>query len=1095
MQPEQEWYRHKLAQWRALGFDTAELERLLETDFEALRRLSFNRLRGHLGPPQDAAQGSSQAAQPQGLGARPELSVLDELRAELSARPTPTEPGTAPPQAREPWRPQQAGTGLSTPAPRSESSSMAAIGTIPPEELDRLRAELKAELVREVRAALDSELRSQLPARLHPPVVDPTGLSDPSFPREGMGLGQPAAPTPRGPVAQRPGLRPSQRLHQLTRDHPVGAAQPRPGGEPAEPGGKSSTEAGFSFHAPKVLPHPSAHLQRRPVSRVSDFRPPAAPQRTSTAPSVDRQEDLPHTTDDQGEDQGGAGSAIVSEPGEFSLGPSSERHSHDRRRIPPRAEDGGDLEPPEEVGLQREEMDATEVEEELLSDPEFAARVYAGEVELEVPVEGEPLSASVAPMRKVRDRGRRRPAAPGPISRASSQGPRRAGAMVQRPQSHRRARNEADPEEPQEDDEHDEEDAEESQDSWPGPTRLRRRRGDRRGRRGTIAILSVVVVAVVLGVLLYPPLGILSWSPSVHATPSSATVGQRVTLSIDGTSVGTHPPAKVRWETGDGKIALGRGLEPVVVVYSTPGTFHPIAHLRSTDGREATATARVVVTPLSVEVPALAVGDTATEDVVARLIVSDPAGLYAGSAPVLGPYTLTNVDLNLTGSHTHRIGAAAQVLDGFLVAQQAWLEQDDHDLHIDGTVTLTLQDRSTISVAIEGSLSLALGASHDLDTGALLLSRNEADLVIDDASVMGFTLKGQSSTDTLTVYASLSDLQSQVSLRQVVEGSHTSSGGAPQHISSGGYEIQWESVGNANIATLPSVEVQVSPSSATLLALGLSEAETHLWLADGRSLPVQQTIHLSAIEGSRISTLTYRSTQRSQGGWVGGTSPLPTPDGSNTVPLLSSAFAAHGTTWPNGTWHGAWSPPMALSAAVAADPVLSDFLNATPRAILLDASYNESGGTPTWVLVVGDPSHGERRWSTIVREASGATRLVDSGEAQRTIPPTDLDNATPVATLGALEGQLVKSPTLGAGLLRGESVVDYGAVGLRLVGPAAAGTTSLCVSPTLGDTPAPLLVQFERTSADGTSNTTAAFDARSGQLRSVLEHSGGISLC
>ena len=137
----------------------------------------------------------------------------------------------------------------------------------------------------------------------------------------------------------------------------------------------------------------------------------------------------------------------------------------------------------------------------------------------------------------------------------------------------------------------------------------------------------------------------------------------------------------------------------------------------------------------------------------------------------------------------------------------------------------------------------------------------------------------------------------------------------------------------------------------------------------------------------------------------------------------------------------------------------------------------------------------ERHYSIVARNTTGHVELIDSGDAQRTLPALALDNQTLVATIGALEGQLAKSPTLVAGLLQGGSSIDYGAVGVRLVGPAQSGTVSMCAPPTINDSPAPLLIQFERSSADGRSNTTAAFDARTGQLRLVLEHQGDLSLC
>jgi len=85
---EKEYYRKRLRQWRDLGFDTKELEIMLETDFEHFKEMSMEKLRSQLHLmtseetiPKDKADERSKAASRElGRTSRPFITEYDDIR-------------------------------------------------------------------------------------------------------------------------------------------------------------------------------------------------------------------------------------------------------------------------------------------------------------------------------------------------------------------------------------------------------------------------------------------------------------------------------------------------------------------------------------------------------------------------------------------------------------------------------------------------------------------------------------------------------------------------------------------------------------------------------------------------------------------------------------------------------------------------------------------------------------------------------------------------------------------------------------------------------------------------------------------------------
>jgi len=85
---EKEYYRKRLRQWRDLGFDTKELEIMLETDFEHFKEMSMEKLRSQLHlmtseetiPKDKADERSKAASREHGRTSRPFITEYDDIR-------------------------------------------------------------------------------------------------------------------------------------------------------------------------------------------------------------------------------------------------------------------------------------------------------------------------------------------------------------------------------------------------------------------------------------------------------------------------------------------------------------------------------------------------------------------------------------------------------------------------------------------------------------------------------------------------------------------------------------------------------------------------------------------------------------------------------------------------------------------------------------------------------------------------------------------------------------------------------------------------------------------------------------------------------
>lgn len=876
---EKERYRKKLAEWRAMGFDTSSLEVLLETDFFRFKQRRFELLRNQILPD---AKGSAPAAEAHEAGQRHGLFHHAPRAAAEPARAA----GTHPPSARP-----SLFSHFATSRGRPPETRAVAIPVGPPPE------------------ALP--LQQQAPAHPHgtsSPLVAPAPLVHPP---PALTAGEPQPPAAPGP------------------SHPQAASgHPQPSEGPPAP-----------EHHHSEMRYPSA--RRRPRDRKVRTFSVAAEHPAGRVGVISLGGEGPRRSE-------GAKGPV---PSQKKAAPAIKRPTRpSKKAAPPRADKVTRW-------LASEELEGKEGPEPVADEAALMA-VEEGELpgeggaEEEMRVEEEsgagPEGPEAAARRANDDKGEGRP---------DEDGEEGEGEMESEDEAGTDGIEEEAPEELPPRGEEEEASEVEAQDEEEAPPRkavkkvLAPAKVARPGNRGRIAV-GLVLILILAGAgawfLLVPQSGRLT-ARGWH--PATAMAGENVPFDAANSSSSGSPITGYAWDFGDG----GKGSQRRTSHdYGKPGNYVVVLTVRDDKGGTASQRSAITITPLSITVPAIMVGDRANYNVTGGATVSNNvSALYTFPVGAGGAVRVTQVALDFSGTLNQMASEVVQKEDGFKALHNS--------LHIDTAETLDLTGHAvtnTGSVPINGNIDYDEASYADPASGGVFKLEARARTTL---SLAGLAFASFNSSDTLRTYPSVAGVTSQFQLEKIYRGHRfDQSDDSTLHgnLTANGIPYYWSTTFVDNAGGLPSIGIHVTADPAAMLKNGVTEFYVDMFVSGAASMPTRTHLHVAGLSGdtsyvSDHSTELYRfdhgtvAVDRSTQSF----DPNPLPVLMFFTPFENVPVAGAGATSLK------FTPVEAVAEAAALDTTFAQFLAATPQAYAVKCRYSETAlpETASWNLTFAYP--------------------------------------------------------------------------------------------------------------------------------------------
>ena len=538
--------------------------------------------------------------------------------------------------------------------------------------------------------------------------------------------------------------------------------------------------------------------------------------------------------------------------------------------------------------------------------------------------------------------------------------------------------------------------------------RPRRRAKKPSGKGNTLKIAAVVIVVIIIvgivaamSLVQRPPTAKFTVSPD----PNTLEAGTVVTFDGSGSS-GANSLTKYAWEFGDGDTGEGK---TVTHTYLHKGGF--TANLTVTDSKALTGKASQTLNVIGtlVTVPKAMIGDNIAYDIGGFVNMANPDGFWTYTSTITIGFVKVTVVAKVTDAHIvidtskkHEMtvdnSLGTGIEDGFGETHSCVQAKTTQTMSFSGYATVKLYPANgaptqTLNQSVSGNANANEQACSDLNTNTTVRTTRADTYTVRLGTSSGTAPYTKSGSDAVTAYPkkrqefNVNALRDNRTFRTGDSGEHTF----------GVTTFQWEVINDEVIGIYPTLQIHITMDDTSMAKNGFTTFDMDVWISSSFSAPLKTHLRTEGTQnGNRVLmdvTATYTSFSMGTQAIPYDTCTANTPDGHFYKHRPSVEYVAPdtyspamGTSDPSLT---AYTLPDAVAYAKAHSSGLQSYLGSNSGAFLVNAYYNESGGTPRWNLTFGEKAS-TTAYNTIVTQSSvtsqGNVKISDVGRSIKDYP-------------------------------------------------------------------------------------------------------------
>lgn len=521
--------------------------------------------------------------------------------------------------------------------------------------------------------------------------------------------------------------------------------------------------------------------------------------------------------------------------------------------------------------------------------------------------------------------------------------------------------------------------------------RPRRRAKKPSGKGNTLKIAAVVIVVIIIvGIVAAmflvqrPPTAKFTVSPD----PNTLEAGTVVTFDGSGSS-GANSLTKYAWEFGDGGTAEGK---TTTHTYLRNGDYTANLTVTDSKGLKGKASQTLHVTGTVVTVPKAMIGDNIAYDITGFVDMSNPAGFWTYTSSMkIGILTVkvtaevTNAHIVIDTSKKHEMtvdnSLGTGVEDGYGETHSCVQAKTTQTMSFSGYAIVKLYPENgaatqTVNQSVSGNANANEQACSDLNTNTTVRTTRADTYTVRLGTSSGTAPYTKSGSDSVTAYPkkrqefNVNALRDNRTFRTDDSGEHTF----------GTTTFQWEVVNDDVVGTYPTLQIHITMDDTSMAKNGFTTFEMDVWISSSFSAPLKTHLRTEGTQnGNRVlmdvTAVIPQSTSFSMGSQAipYGTCTANTPDGHFYKHRPSIEYAAPDTYGPamgtSAPSLAAYTLPDAVAYAKAHSSGLQSYLGSNSGAFLVNAYYNDSGGTPRWNLTFGEKDS-TSAYNTIVTQSA-----------------------------------------------------------------------------------------------------------------------------
>ncbi len=407
-------------------------------------------------------------------------------------------------------------------------------------------------------------------------------------------------------------------------------------------------------------------------------------------------------------------------------------------------------------------------------------------------------------------------------------------------------------------------------------TGRKRREPDHR-KRDTVIAVAVMLVLVLAGMGILKPelfdLPDIGWSNGNSPDPGKPKItitepmndatfqaGQLITFAakVD------YPNGKIdsyEWDFGDSSNAKGSS----VTHFYTPTNdqhFQVKFSVKVATGETYEEKVSVRVKPMTVVLPENKDGLAASYDLLSNVLFQDPEGINMFSDEA-NDISVTEVELQGFGTQEVEYSIPAEeVYDGFLLKHSVYLREVNIAQNLKGNATIAYSNifgqNTEIKTRLSGKADMDNSNHYDLTTHEPVQSelKSSLELYSDLDEDTPYSM-----VDDISNYQDFSVPSMNIDLTEIRENRTFRVGdGEPGGV--GNLHYMWSIKKIDNVAGIPTLLVDVKMDRELLSSYGISDHTIHLWIADGKALPLKYDMIIVQQDGGELFSLALTGTMK-----------------------------------------------------------------------------------------------------------------------------------------------------------------------------------------------------------------------------------------
>jgi len=448
------------------------------------------------------------------------------------------------------------------------------------------------------------------------------------------------------------------------------------------------------------------------------------------------------------------------------------------------------------------------------------------------------------------------------------------------------------------------------------------------------------------------------------------------------------------WDFGEGNVASGKTATHFYTS-SYDRTYTVTFSVKVATGNTYSETVTIQITPIVITLPEKRDGMGATYDLISTLFLSDPEGIKLFSEES-NDISITEMDLQGSGNQIVEIDLPdKEVEDGFLLPHDVYgrYVTISQPLRGNGTIkyTNTMNQVITGEMHLAGTMDIDNSNYFDLTTNELIKSELESSMELyseyDEETPY-------SVVDEIVNYQDLSAPSMNIDITTMRD-NRTFCLGDVEPSGLGGRHYMWSIDETDNINNIPVLKIDIKFDRKLLEYYGISQHTAHLWVADGKALPLKYHINIVQEEDGSMFSLDLMGIMKND-------TYLP---GTSTISDLECTHPFNGTSHHIHRWDqkdddldidfaeidyvpaaGNDSSSFTIEDAmqlVTTDSTFTSFISEHDEAFGIDSRCNVTDGKKLWNITFGEKKSSQGINFLVYDDGRISSRTVDIAELSR----------------------------------------------------------------------------------------------------------------